>query len=198
MDGTTVKSAAILFDGLDPSWQIAGAGDLDGDGRADLIWRNNSSSELVEWLMNGDIKNWSLINSGNEPLLDSTLSDQVEVSSYSTLSYPTPDGSSQTIVPLVRLRNKNPQVGLLVNHIDFDMEVPGLNVQKRIEPGASRDLFGLVYGDWEISIKTSSPPDTLGVKLTFIDDNGRSGTITVRGKIGDASPGSIDPGWITK
>ena len=33
--------------------QIAGVGDLDGNGTADLVWRNTSSGAVAVWFMNG-------------------------------------------------------------------------------------------------------------------------------------------------
>ena len=37
----------------DPNWVIAGAGDLNRDGRADLVWQNQSTGGLGAWTMNG-------------------------------------------------------------------------------------------------------------------------------------------------
>jgi hypothetical protein len=34
-------------------WQVKGVGDFDGDGRADILWRNSSSGENYLYLMNG-------------------------------------------------------------------------------------------------------------------------------------------------
>jgi hypothetical protein len=35
------------------SWQIVGVGDLDGDGKADLVWRDSQTGDVSVWLMNG-------------------------------------------------------------------------------------------------------------------------------------------------
>jgi len=37
----------------DPNWKIVAAGDLDGDGHADLIWQDKVNGWLGVWLMNG-------------------------------------------------------------------------------------------------------------------------------------------------
>src|SRR4051794_24390936 len=34
-------------------WAIAGIADLDGDGKADILWRNITSGEVYEWRLNG-------------------------------------------------------------------------------------------------------------------------------------------------
>jgi hypothetical protein len=35
-----------------PSWHVAGAGDFDGDGKADILWQNDDGTPAI-WLMNG-------------------------------------------------------------------------------------------------------------------------------------------------
>jgi hypothetical protein len=52
MDGITIADQGPLApDTLDPSWHLAGTGDINGDGRADLIWQNLASGALAYWHM---------------------------------------------------------------------------------------------------------------------------------------------------
>ncbi len=57
MNGSSIVGSAVVTSGgvavaPDPSWTVAGVGDFDADGKADLLWRNSNGS-LVAWLMNG-------------------------------------------------------------------------------------------------------------------------------------------------
>ncbi len=57
MSGSTVTSSqGVTFGGSpvapDSSWNVAGIGDFNGDGKSDLLWRNTNGS-LDEWTMNG-------------------------------------------------------------------------------------------------------------------------------------------------
>jgi ELWxxDGT repeat protein len=57
MNGTAIAGSSDLTSGgvaarPDASWSVAGVGDFNHDGRADILWRN-SSGALAEWLMNG-------------------------------------------------------------------------------------------------------------------------------------------------
>jgi hypothetical protein len=54
MDGTAILATeGHARTVADQSWQVAGIGDFDGDGKADVLWRNSSSGENYVYLMNG-------------------------------------------------------------------------------------------------------------------------------------------------
>jgi len=54
MDGLAIKaSEGYTRTVSEPAWQVAGIGDFDGDGKADVFWRNATSGENYLYLMNG-------------------------------------------------------------------------------------------------------------------------------------------------
>jgi hypothetical protein len=55
MNGFNVISTAYLSVPriTDPNWVLVGAGDVNGDGMADLFWQNQATGQLGVWFMNG-------------------------------------------------------------------------------------------------------------------------------------------------
>src|SRR5947208_8101114 len=54
MDGTTIRSSEGYFRTVaDQSWLITSVGDYDGDGKADLLWRNSDTGENYVYPMDG-------------------------------------------------------------------------------------------------------------------------------------------------
>jgi chitodextrinase len=54
MSGATVAAAAsVVATVADPAWSVAGVADFDGDGKADILWRNSASGANQLWLMSG-------------------------------------------------------------------------------------------------------------------------------------------------
>jgi hypothetical protein len=54
MNGSTVQSKVGAWI-IENDSVIQGVGDFDGDGRSDIVWRENSSGKVTLWLMNGGI-----------------------------------------------------------------------------------------------------------------------------------------------
>ena len=49
----SIELAPVISAGLPLAWQTAGVADVDGDGKADLIWRNSQSGDVAAWFMSG-------------------------------------------------------------------------------------------------------------------------------------------------
>ena len=57
---TVVETRYLTLDRVaDADWQIAAAGDADGDGRADIIWQHQTSGALAVWFLDGARVLWT-------------------------------------------------------------------------------------------------------------------------------------------
>jgi len=46
-------TTGVIASGVPLAWKIVGIGDVDGDGKADMVWRNTSTGDVAVWLGNG-------------------------------------------------------------------------------------------------------------------------------------------------
>jgi hypothetical protein len=68
MDGTTVKQSPVVVHAVPLAWSIAKVEDVDGDGRADLVWRESQTGDVAVWQMYGAGVTLSVILAPGVPL----------------------------------------------------------------------------------------------------------------------------------
>jgi hypothetical protein len=53
MNGTTITGGSVFYGEPNVAWKIVACGDYNGDGKADILWRNTTSGQTYMMLMNG-------------------------------------------------------------------------------------------------------------------------------------------------
>ena len=53
MEGAAIANSVGVTTLSSAQWQVAGNGDYDGDGKADILWRNTSSGQNWMYIMDG-------------------------------------------------------------------------------------------------------------------------------------------------
>ncbi len=62
--GTPITGAPTL----PLNWRLSATGDFNGDGKADILWRNTTSQKLVIWIMDGSAKIGAIIPNPSQAL----------------------------------------------------------------------------------------------------------------------------------
>jgi hypothetical protein len=57
MAGTHRRDGRLTTPGVvsDTNWRVVGAGDVSGDGHADLVWQHQTNGLISAWIMNGTV-----------------------------------------------------------------------------------------------------------------------------------------------
>jgi FG-GAP repeat len=53
LNGTTMIGGGVVGSAGDLNWQLVGVGDVNGDSKADLVWRHLSTGQVAVWLLDG-------------------------------------------------------------------------------------------------------------------------------------------------
>jgi hypothetical protein len=145
MDGTTILGAeGYLRTVADLNWQVATVADIDGDGRADILWRNWSSGENYLYPMTG-----TTIGAGEGYVRAVADLNWHPVSQASALSAPLA-GARRTFTQFgqtVTTQGDNLSSSHLIG--SYDADFLGDGVDATIDAGMfANDVRGLVLDSW--------------------------------------------------
>ena len=80
MNGGQVSSMGTVGGSVGTNWTVVGTGDLNSDGKGDILWRDSNTGTLAVWFMNGTTitsstalgvagSNWTILAEGNGYIL---------------------------------------------------------------------------------------------------------------------------------
>jgi hypothetical protein len=199
MNGSALKSWSSIQSGVGSFWKIAGVIDLDGDGKSDLLWRNTQFGDVAEWLMNGAaLKSWSTIEPGpqwaNKPFAP-ILADHMEVSKFSVdlTSFTFNQSTLYEYLPTLRLTETGGGNGISVS---VRLSANGSSffippIVRRIEAGTTKEVLNDEFGGVAFSGNISS----ITAQISYTDDAGRSGSVSVTAAASDAIYPAVALTW---
>src|SRR3989442_3681730 len=105
MNGLTIASEGYLRTVADQAWQVKGIGDFDGDGKADILWRNTVTGEDYAYFMNGSaLASEGSLNTVSDPYwMPKSATTLADVTGWDTVAPSTPAGLTASAVSSSRI-----------------------------------------------------------------------------------------------
>src|SRR3989442_11586709 len=105
MNGLTIASEGYLRTVADQAWQVKGIGDFDGDGKADILWRNTVTGEDYAYFMNGSaLASEGSLNTVSDPYwMPKSATTLADVTGWDTVAPSTPAGVTASAVSSSRI-----------------------------------------------------------------------------------------------
>jgi hypothetical protein len=177
MDGVNLTSASLLNPSHpgDAGWRIVGAGDLNADGKDDLIFQHNDGT-LATWFMNGtSLSSATLLNPSHPGDVNWRV---VGVGQYGRLFAATLSGAAERPTPVTTSGTGSATLRLVGNQLTYTVTWSGLG---------STATAGHIHAPAGVE-------GTAGVIVPFSGVTGTSGTISGSATLTDTQAAQIRGG----